>query len=84
MNDKLDKISSDISEIKIILAGQAVELKEHIRRTALLEEALQPISVHVARVEGALKAMGVLALIGTLTTGVLTLADFLTHHFGMK
>ena len=43
MNDKLDKISSDIGDIKITLASQAIELKEHIRRTNILEEKFNPM-----------------------------------------
>jgi hypothetical protein len=55
MEKKLDKIAEDISEIKTTLAEQHITLKEHIRRTELLESDLHPIKVHVAKVEGAFK-----------------------------
>lgn len=37
---KLDAVVEDIGEIRITLAEQHIVLKEHIRRTALLEQDL--------------------------------------------
>ena len=45
---KLDKIQEDISSIKIHLGEYNVSLKDHIRRTELLEESIDPIKKHVA------------------------------------
>ena len=56
--DKIDTIQKDIGQIKIILAEQHISLKEHIRRTELLETALKPIEKHVAMTQGALKLIG--------------------------
>jgi len=43
IEDKLDKIAERQGEMAALLAVQAEQLKEHMRRTALLEEALGPI-----------------------------------------
>lgn len=65
-----------------ILATQAVhteQLREHMRRTDVAETALatlrgelQPVKLHVARVDGALK------LLGALATGLGVLAGLWT------
>lgn len=66
----LDKISEDISELKIITAKQEENLKEHIRRTELAEENLQllrqemqPLKEHVVAINGVLKVIGVISVI---------------------
>ena len=82
MDYKLDKILSEISSIKVTLAGQAVELKEHIRRTALLEDQMKPLNAQMLRAEGALKIIGVLALLATIATGVVDMAKFIIGHLG--
>lgn len=61
MSDKLDKISDDIGAIKVTLAGQAVDLKEHMRRTAILENEFKPVRDQIMRWRGALAVL--LALI---------------------
>ena len=66
----LDKMSEDISELKIVSAKQEENLKEHIRRTELAEENLdmirsemQPLKEHVIAINGVLKIIGVLSII---------------------
>lgn len=50
MTDKLDKIADDIGAIKIVLTAQAGDIKEHIRRTNILEDAVRPlIQEHAVR-----------------------------------
>jgi hypothetical protein len=61
--DKLDKVVDDIGEIKITLSSQHVSLKEHMRRTSILEESIKPLEKHVSMVNGALKLIAVLAMI---------------------
>lgn len=56
--EKLDTISSDMSEMKVTLAKQEVSLQEHIRRTNLLEGKLQPIEEHVSAVNTTIKIFG--------------------------
>jgi hypothetical protein len=50
---KLDGISDDITEIKVIMARNTMSLEEHIKRTNILEEKLEPVEAHVLKVEGA-------------------------------
>jgi hypothetical protein len=59
----LERIAERLTSMDITLAKQSVLLDEHIKRTNLLEEQIRPIQKHVAMVNGALKALGVLALI---------------------
>lgn len=60
---KIDKILEKISSIDITLAEQQVILKEHIRRTELLEGEIRPIKAHVSRVEGAIKLTVLIATV---------------------
>lgn len=65
--DKLEKTDEKIGEINITLASQAVELKEHIRRTALLEEHMAPVKKHVDVVQAlALFLLKALTVIGVI------------------
>ena len=68
LTNKVDAISEDISEIKVILARNTSSLEEHMRRTAIneeqismLREDLKPVEEHVAMVRWMLKATGVIA-----------------------
>lgn len=63
---KLDDLSDHLASIDITLGQQHVSLKEHIRRTNILEKELVPVKRHVHMVEGALKLLGVLAAIGSI------------------
>lgn len=63
LEDKLDHISEKIGSIDTTLAAQHVSLKEHMRRTSLLEEDMKPIKKHVHHVHGALKLIGLIATI---------------------
>jgi hypothetical protein len=78
--DKLERIDSRLNSIDKTLAEQHQQLKDHIRRTELAEEnldllrtELKPVKEHVVRVDGVLKALGVLAVV----LGILKTLDFL-------
>lgn len=61
---KIDDIGDHLGSIDVTLAAQHVQLKEHIRRTALLEAELKPVKKHVDMVNGVMKfltALGVIA-----------------------
>ena len=69
LESKIDKVVTEISEINVTLAKQAVSLEEHIRRTNLLERKLEPVEKHVAMVNGIVKfvmAIGLGALLKLL------------------
>lgn len=84
MDEKLDEINDELVKINVTLAQQHVQLAEHIRRTALLEEQLEyiqkeelkPIHQHVNRVDGALKLLGLVSLIVALASGAIELVSF--------
>jgi 5-bromo-4-chloroindolyl phosphate hydrolysis protein len=66
----LDKISEDISELKVTTAKQEENIKEHIRRTEIAEENLgllrqeiEPLKQHVVAINGILKGIGVISVI---------------------
>lgn len=60
---KLDDTNDHLVSIDITLASQHISLKEHIRRTAILERDISPIKRHVNMMQGALKLLGVLVTI---------------------
>lgn len=64
--EKLDKLDDRLDSMDKTLVKQEVNLKEHMRRTALLEDELKPVKKHVSHVEGAFKLLGALSLIGGL------------------
>lgn len=79
-NEKLDKIGADIGEIKVSVAVQAAQLKEHMRRTDLLETRVEqvaasvsPIQTSMAMVQGAVKLGSALLASGSIIVGVFKL-----------
>lgn len=44
IHDKLDKIDSTLNNNQVILTKQEENLKEHMRRTAILEKTLKPLN----------------------------------------
>ena len=68
---KLDGISDDITEIKVIMARNTMSLEEHIKRTNILEEKLEPVEAHVLKVEGATQFVLILAkILGGIVAGM--------------
>lgn len=63
IEDKIDNLSTHLGSIDTTLAGQHVQLSEHIRRTAILEETIKPIKEHVDMVKGAIKLIAIIAAI---------------------
>jgi NurA-like 5'-3' nuclease len=63
IEDKIDRISDKISSIDVTLVSQHESLKEHMRRTELLEKAVEPIVPTFAIGRFAVKALG--AILGS-------------------
>lgn len=66
----LDKISEDVSDLKVTVAKQEENIKEHIRRTELAEENLDlirkemlPLKEHVVTINGVLKSLGIISVV---------------------
>lgn len=70
IEDKIDKITEHISSIDSTLASQHVSLKEHIRRTEILETEIKPIQKHVSMMQGAFKFIMYLSLIATIAEAI--------------
>lgn len=75
---KIDTIASDIVELKITSGKHEENLKEHMKRSDLLEksqevlfEELKPIKVHVHTVNGTFKFLGIFTSIATGIAGIL-------------
>ena len=74
MNEsKLDKIAERIEEIRIDLAEIRKDINYHIRRTDLAEDnirmlrvELKPVEVHVERVNGGLKLLGLILVVAAV------------------
>lgn len=76
IEDKLDRVAEDIGEIKVTLASQHISLSDHIRRTELLEEVVEPIKRHMAFVSALGRiGGGVIALI-TLAAAIYEILGF--------
>jgi len=80
LTDKVDFVKDNITDIKVIQARHDENLKEHMRRTTLLEEAdqriveeLKPIKLHVSQVDGVFKFLAVGSAIAGAIAGILKL-----------
>lgn len=77
IEDKIDKLGERLGSIDSTLASQHEQLVYHIKRTDLLETTLKPIERHVMMVHGALKLLGILALVGGIFEGMYALVELL-------
>ena len=68
---KLDQLDSRLDSIDVTLARQEENLKEHMRRTDLLENEMRPIQKHVAQWEGGLKILGFVSIAISILLGIL-------------
>ena len=67
IENKIDTLHDKVSSIDKTLAEQHISLKEHIKRTNLLEEEVRPIKKHVTMLQGAIKLVslsaGIIAIV---------------------
>ena len=80
----LDKISDDVSELKVTSAKQEENLKEHIRRTEIAEENLelirkemQPLKEHVIVINGVLKIVGAVSVVVGSIAGIVRMFEII-------
>ena len=78
IESKVDKIDERLDHIAIILERQVMvsvqntdSLKEHMRRTDLLEKKLEPVENHVSHITSAIK--GILWFVGVMGSILVTL-----------
>ena len=74
ISDKLETIDTRINNIDKTLVKQEAQLAEHIRRTNLLEQKLEPIDTHVKMVNGAFKFIVILSLVLGIVTAIIKIS----------
>ena len=70
MDKRLERIEGKIDEIMVEQAKQHVTLQEHTKRSTMLEEEMKPVRRHVAQMQGAMKLLGILALLAAILEGI--------------
>lgn len=79
INKKVDKISEDVGEIKIIAAKHDENLKEHMRRTSALEDLythldedkIGPLQRDMSRMIGAYQLLVILGILASIALTVI-------------
>ncbi len=82
IESKVDRLDTRLDGIDVTLAGQHVQLTEHIRRTGILEDDMKPVKLHVARVGGALSFVGLLATGVGLMAGIVEIIKLIKESHG--
>ena len=66
LEDKVDNVLDKIGAIDVTLGKQQVSLDDHIRRTELLEQRMDPVEKNMNMIHGALKLIGLLSVIAVM------------------
>lgn len=77
IEDKIDKLADKLANIDKTLAVNTSSLVEHVRRTNLLEERVEPLEKDVTMIHGALKFIGVVATLAAIAEGVSVTLEYL-------
>jgi hypothetical protein len=73
IQEKQEEMKELQSALNIIVAKQEVNIADHIRRTALLEEEVLPIKAHVEQVRGVGKFIMYMSVVGATIAAILAL-----------
>lgn len=80
LDGKLDILDSRLDNVDKTLAVQAEQLGTHIKRTdiaeanlGILRNDMKPVHAHVLRMDGALKLIGLVAVLGSLAATIIKL-----------
>lgn len=73
IEDKIDNLNDKVGSIDRTLAEQHISLKEHIKRTNLLEAEIKPLKVQVNKAQGALMALTIISILVTIVKVVFEL-----------
>lgn len=76
IEQKLDSVSDRLSSIDTTLAAQHESLKQHMKRSDLLEAQVEPLKRHVAMVEGIARAIGGVAVLAAILEAVVQLLEY--------
>lgn len=63
-DEDVKEVNESLKRIDVTLAKQAVQIEYHIRRTDILEDAIKPLQVQKAQIDGVLKALGLVSALG--------------------
>lgn len=81
IHDKVEKISEDMTDMKVTSAKQQVSLDEHIKRSNMLEDLyigmkekdIEPIKVDINQLKGVYKFITLFATLASVFFGILKL-----------
>jgi len=71
--ERVNEVRKDVQDVKVTMARNTSSLEEHMRRTEILERQIEPLRSHVTMVNGILKFIGFLAVIGGIIDMVVRL-----------
>lgn len=71
---KIDSLGSRLGNVDVTLSAQHITLKEHMRRTAILEQQVIPLVRRASMSDGMLKLIGFVALLGGAFSGLFNIA----------
>lgn len=77
IEEKIDRMAEKISSIDTTLASQHESLKDHIRRTELLEHVVTPVVNHVTMFTGAIRFMLFIGSMCAMVESVIIFAEWL-------
>lgn len=81
LEEKLDKISVDLGEIKVVQAEQAADLKYHIKRTDQIENKLLPLVDIKTKFDGACTFIGKCGVVGGFIFGAIKAIETVISWF---
>ena len=73
IENKVDSISNKLGATNEILAAQHESLKQHMRRSDLLEESIRPLQKHVSMMDAGFKLLGIAATMAAIVELILKL-----------
>lgn len=79
IEDKIDEIKESISKINTTLAAQHESLKEHMHRTELLEEAMDPIRDHIYEVRAGFKLASWVGMLIGIGAAIFEILGYFKH-----
>jgi hypothetical protein len=79
IEDKIDRLDEKLASVNVTLSSQHVVLSDHIRRTELLEAAIEPMKERINKVQGVIQFIVFLSVIATIVVGVVEAIKLVGH-----
>ena len=77
IESKIDQLVDRMGSIDVTLGKQHESLRDHIRRTELLEKIVEPIEKHVIMINGFIKLLVLLATVAAGSQGIISILEYL-------